>query len=70
MKNQSRPVLHPEFLTKHGKKEFAVLAYEEFLALQEWMEDAEDLLDLRVAKREEGDEPGIPSPAVKRELGM
>ncbi len=26
--------LHPEFLTKNGKKEFAVLSYEEFLKIQ------------------------------------
>lgn len=27
--------LHPEFITKNGKKEFAVIPYEEFEALQD-----------------------------------
>ncbi|HEX4413722.1 MAG TPA: hypothetical protein VH107_08840 [Lacipirellulaceae bacterium] len=43
--------LHPEILTKNGKKEFAILPYEEFLALQERLADAEDVLELRKAKR-------------------
>ncbi len=45
--------LHPEFLTKNGEKQFAVLTYQEYVALQEWLEDAEDLLDLRAAQKEE-----------------
>ena len=43
--------LHPEFLTKDGKKEFAVLPYEEFVALQELLADAADVLDLRRPSR-------------------
>ena len=39
--------LHPDILVKNGKKQFAVLPYEEFVALQERLADAEDLLDLR-----------------------
>ena len=31
--------LHPEILSKDGKKEFAVLPYEQFLALQELLAD-------------------------------
>lgn len=46
----TKPDLHPEILTKNGRKEFAVLPYEEFVALQEWLADIEDLLDLRAAK--------------------
>jgi len=55
----SRPDLHPEILTKNGRKEFAVLPYEEFIALQEWLADIEDLLDLRAAKDAEYDAPTI-----------
>lgn len=33
---------------------------EEFLALQEWLEDLEDLIDLRAAKDSESDAPVIP----------
>ncbi len=55
----SRPELHPEILTKNGRKEFAVLPYEKFVALQEWLADVEDLLDLRAAKAVEYDAPTI-----------
>jgi PHD/YefM family antitoxin component YafN of YafNO toxin-antitoxin module len=52
--------LHPEFLTKNGKKEFAVLPYEEFIKIQELLEDLEDLKDLRKAKEEEKNQISIP----------
>jgi hypothetical protein len=45
--------LHPEFITKNGKKEFAVIPYEEFEALQALIADREDLMDLRAAKEED-----------------
>jgi hypothetical protein len=51
------PELHAEILTKNGRKEFAVLPYEEFVALKEWLADIEDLLDLRTAKQAEHDAP-------------
>jgi hypothetical protein len=60
--------LHPEFLTKNGQKEFAVLPYEEFLKIQELLEDLEDLKDLRVAKKEEKDSPSVSLSQVKKML--
>jgi hypothetical protein len=62
--------LHPEILVRNGKKKFAVLPYEEFLAVQERLADAEDLLELRKARRAEGKKASIPLAAVKRELGL
>jgi hypothetical protein len=61
--------LHPDILIKNGKKQFAVLPYEEFLALQERLADAEDLLELRKAKREEGRTRSLSLVEVKRQLG-
>ena len=61
---------HPEILVKNGKKQFAVLPYEEFLAVQERLADAEDLLELRRAKEAEGKKRSIPLAEVKRKLGM
>jgi class 3 adenylate cyclase len=55
----SRPELHPEILNKNGRKEFAVLPYEEYVALLEWLADVEDLLDLRAAKEAEHDAPTV-----------
>jgi len=61
--------LHPDILVRNGEKQFAVLPYEEFLALQELLADAEDLLELRKAKRVEGKSRSIPLAEVKRQLG-
>ncbi len=60
--------LHPEFLTKNGQKQFAVLPYEEFLKVQELLEDLEDLQDLRNAKTEEKDSDSVSLAEVKRML--
>lgn len=60
--------LHPEILVKDGKKQFAVLPYEEFLSVQERLADADDLLALRKAKRTEGRKRSIPLAEVKRKL--
>ncbi len=62
--------LHPEFLTKNGEKQFAVLSYQEFVALQEWLEDAEDLLDLRAAQKEETNTPTINLSEIEKEFGI
>lgn len=62
--------LHPEILKKNGKSEFVVLPYEEFAALRDLLDDYEDLLDLRAAKREEDSEASIPLDEVKSEFGL
>lgn len=62
--------LHPEFLTKNGEKHFAVLSYQEFVALQEWLEDAEDLLYLRTAVKEEANAPTISLSELEKEFGI
>ena len=62
--------LHPEFITKNGKKEFAILPYEEFVKIQELLTDLEDLQDLRNAKKEEKHIPSIPLNEVKQMLNL
>ncbi len=62
--------LHPKFLTKNGQREFAVLPYEEFVALQMFLDDATDLLDLREAKTEATAAQAIPLDKVKERLGL
>jgi len=51
-------------------KQFAVLPYQEFVALQEWLADAEDLLDLRAAQKEEADAPTINLSEIEKEFGI
>ena len=49
--------IRPQIIEKDGKKEFAVLPYEDFLRLQQELEDYEDLRTLRQEKAEAQDEP-------------
>ena len=58
----------PQIIEKEGKKEFVVLPYEEFLAMQEALEDFEDLKDLRDAKATDGNEPAFALSSVRDKL--
>ncbi len=62
--------LHPKFLSSNGTRQFAILPYEEFVALQEWMEDMEDLRDLELALEENDGQPSYTLEEVKKELGF
>jgi len=60
--------VHPNILEKNGKKEFAVLPFEEFLQIQEELLDFEDLKDLREAKNKEQNVKGLSFSEAKKEL--
>ena len=62
--------LHPQILSKNGKNEFVILPYEEFISLQEFLEIAEDLKDLRIAKKEEAQENTFSLEEIKTKFGM
>jgi hypothetical protein len=62
--------LNAKILVKGGKRQFAVLPYEEFVALQKRLADAEDLLELRKAKRAEGKKRSISLAEARRRLGL
>lgn len=68
--NQTMIDLHPEILKKNGRNEFVVLPYEEFVALQEWIADAQDLLEIDEAKRAEGHLPRVPLEKIEKDLGL
>ncbi len=61
--------LMARILVKDGKKQFAVLPYEQFVALQKRLADAEDLLRLRKAKRAEAKKRSTSLAEIKRKLG-
>jgi PHD/YefM family antitoxin component YafN of YafNO toxin-antitoxin module len=63
-------MLHPNILEHDGKKAFVVLPYEEYVLIEEQLEELSDLKELRAAKAEEADEPGIPLDEIRRELGL
>jgi len=62
--------LHPNILERDGKKEFAVLPYEEFQRIQEELEDFEDLRLLRKSKEEEASLPTTLLSSLKEELSV
>jgi len=57
-------------LERDGKRAFVVLPYEEFVMIEEELQDYEDLKQLRAAKAEEAGEPSVPLQDVKKELGF
>ncbi len=60
--------LHAQIIKKKGQKEYAVLPYEEFLKIQEQVEDYEDLRCLREAKQSEKDAATIGMAELKKKL--
>ena len=62
--------LHPQIIEKEGKKEFVILPYEEFVQLQEEIEDYKDLKDLRNAKEATGNASAVSLAEIKNELGI
>ena len=62
--------IHPEILKKNKKEEFAILDFNEYQSLLEYIQDLEDLLDLREAKQETKNEPTISLDQVKKVIGV
>jgi hypothetical protein len=65
-----KPDLHPEIIEKNGAKQSVVLPYAEYIALRDWIEDIEDLLELREAKRAEGNAPSRSLEEVAKDLDL
>ncbi len=62
--------IHPNVLERDGKKAFVVLPYEEFVMIEEELQEYEDLKELRAAKAAESGEPSVPLGDVRKELGL
>jgi len=62
--------INAQVIEKNGKKEFVVLSYEEFLRIQEKLDNYEDLRNLREAKEMEGGAPTISLKEAKEELNL
>ena len=58
--------LHAQIIKKNGKKDYVILPYEEFLKVQEELEDYDDLRSLREAKETEKDAPTIGMAELKK----
>jgi hypothetical protein len=59
-----------QIIEKHGKKEFAVIPYKDFLRMQEDLEDYSDLKTLRKAKLDPVNQQGRSFDEVAKELGL
>ena len=62
--------INPQIIEKKGKKEFVILPYEDFLKIQEELDNYEDLRILREAKRNEGDAPAVSLKEMKKKLNI
>jgi len=62
--------IHPSILERDGKKAFVVLPYEEFVMIEEELQEYEDLKELRAAKAAEAGERSVPLRDTKKELGL
>jgi PHD/YefM family antitoxin component YafN of YafNO toxin-antitoxin module len=62
--------LKPQIIKKNGRNEFVILTWEEFEAVREAIEDAEDLPILEQAIEEHKGEPGIPQDEIARRYGV
>ena len=62
--------INPQVLEKNGKKEFAILPYEDFLKMQEELECYNDLRILREVKQEEQNASSISLEEAKKILNI
>ena len=62
--------LNLQIIEKNGKKEFEVLPYEEFIKIQEELDDYDELRILREAKKKENDAPTVSLKDVKKRLNL
>ena len=62
--------LNPQILEKDGEKEFAVILYDEFLNIQQELDDYECLKALREAKAKEADVETVPFEKAKKILNI
>jgi len=59
-------ILNAQIIKKKGKNEYAVLPYEEFLKIQEELQNYEDLQCLREAKEAEKNAPTVGIDEIKK----
>ncbi len=62
--------LHPFFLEKNGKREFVVLPYDEFVPIEEMIEDAPDVRLFDEARRDSAGEPTLTAAEIKTRYGI
>jgi PHD/YefM family antitoxin component YafN of YafNO toxin-antitoxin module len=62
--------IHPQILERDRKRAFVILSYEEFVVMEEELQEYEDLKELHAAKAEEARQPSVSLHDARRELGL
>ncbi len=62
--------IHPQIIKKEGKNEFVVLPYDEFIKIQDALEDYEDLKLLREEKEKSKDQSTVPLDKVIMDMDL
>ena len=62
--------MRAQVLEKDGKKEFVILPWEDYVKIQEMLEDYEDLRELRKAKEESKGQKPIPFEKALKSLKL
>lgn len=62
--------LNPNILERNGEKAFVILPYEQYLQIEEALDDYANLSALRAAKAEEKDAPTVSLSEFEIELGI
>lgn len=63
--------LRPQILKKNGRNQFVIISYDEFRAIQEALEDADDLRVLQQAReKDDRSAPGYTLEEVEMRLGL
>lgn len=62
--------LHPNFLEFEGRKAFVILPYDEYLEIEEQLQELEDIRVLRQAKTLEADAPTISLAEMRASYGL
>ena len=68
MRTRNVKISRSTIVKKNGKNQFVVIPYKDFLEMQERLADADDLLELRKAKRTDEKKRSVPLADVKRML--
>jgi len=61
---------HPQFIRKNGRKEFVVLPYDEFAEMQDLLQDAFDIRELRRARKADTSKPSLSVAETRRRLSL
>lgn len=63
--------IHPHILSQNGRKQFVILSYRDFQALQEALEEAGDIVALREARATDNpNESGLSLDEIRVSLGL